>query len=401
MKVLLVHNKYRTSAPSGEDIAVDNERRMLESQGVEVVSFERCNDDLDDSSLVSKAAMAVNTIWSQRSRSALRQVLRSVRPDIAHVHNTFSILSPSIYGACKAERVPVVQTLHNFRFFCPSALFLRDGKPCEDCVDRSLLQSIRYRCYRGSAGATATIAAMLALHRAMGTYSRDIDRYITLTEFGRSKAIKGGVAERKLAVKPNFVPDPPAPGRGGGGYVVYVGRLLDGKGADTLVAAWRHLPSVKLKILGDGALRPALEAIARSENLNIEFLGTQNRTAVRDAMANAEFLIMPSTWYETFGLVVAEAFACGTPVLVSRIGSLDELVEDGVTGRKFTAGDPQDLANAVRLMLADQAGLRSMRANARAYFDAHLTEQQNYVELMNIYSDVITEAHTESQVRPE
>jgi glycosyltransferase involved in cell wall biosynthesis len=202
-------------------------------------------------------------------------------------------------------------------------------------------------------------------------------------------------------VKPNFVPDPPVPGRGGGGYVVYVGRLLDGKGADTLVAAWRDLPFVKLKILGDGALRPALEAIARSENLNIEFLGTQTRTAVRDAMANAEFLIMPSIWYETFGLVVAEAFACGTPVLVSRIGSLDELVDDGVTGRKFTAGDPKDLANAVRSMLADQTGLRTMRAGARAYFDAHLTEQQNYVELMNIYSGVISEAHREPQIRRE
>jgi len=399
MKVLLVHNKYRTSAPSGEDIAVGNERRMLESRGVEVVAFERCNDDLDDSSFVSKTAMAANTIWSQRSRSELRQVLRDIRPDIVHVHNTFSMLSPSIYGACKAEGVPVVQTLHNFRFFCPSALFLRDGKPCEDCLDKSLLQSIRYRCYRGSVGATATLAAMLTLHRAIGTYSRDIDCYITLTQFARRKVAKGGIAENKLVVKPNFVPDPPPPGRGDGGYVVFVGRLLEGKGTETLVAAWRHLPSVKLKIVGDGALRPALEAMARSENLNIEFAGMQSRPAVLEAVSNAELLIVPSEWYEGFPMVIAESFACGTPVLASRIGSLEELVDDGVTGKKFTAADSEGIANAVRLTLADKPKLCQMRSNARAYFDAHLTEEKNYMELTNIYTDVIKEVRREANIR--
>src|SRR5271170_5201975 len=227
MKVLLVHNRYRTSAPSGEDMAVGNERRMLESRGVEVVAFERCNDDLDDSSLMARAAMAANTIWSRRSRSELRQVLRGVRPDVVHVHNTFSMLSPSVYGACKEEGVPVVQTLHNYRLFCPSAMFLRDGKPCEDCLDKSLLQSVRHRCYRGSVGATATLAAMLSLHRAIGTYTRDIDRYIILTQFGLAKAVKGGIPKAKLSVKPNFLPKPPAPGKGGGGYVVYIGRLLE------------------------------------------------------------------------------------------------------------------------------------------------------------------------------
>lgn len=392
MKVLLVHNKYRTSAPSGEDIAVNNERRMLESRGVQVAAFERCNDDLDDSSVMAKTAMAVNTIWSQRSRSDLRTVLRDVRPDLVHVHNTFSMLSPSVYGACKAEGVPIVQTLHNFRFFCPSALFLRDGKPCEDCMDKSLLQSVRHRCYRGSLAATATLAAMLTLHRAMGTYSRDIDRYIALTEFARSKVAKGGIAADKIVVKPNFVPDPPPPGRGGGGYVVFVGRLLEGKGTETLVAAWRHLPSVTLKIVGDGALRSALENIAKAERLNIEFMGMRSRSEVLQAVSNAEFLIVPSEWYEGFPMVIAESFACGTPVLASRIGSLEELVEEGVTGRKFAAADAQGLAAAVRFMLADKSSLKDMRAKAREYFDGHLTEQANYDALVNIYSDVIAKS---------
>jgi glycosyltransferase involved in cell wall biosynthesis len=146
---------------------------------------------------------------------------------------------------------------------------------------------------------------------------------------------------------------------------------------------------VRLKIIGDGALRPELEAAARSENLNIEFTGVQKRSAVLDAVSNAEFLIVPSEWYEGFPMVIAESFACGTPVLASRIGSLEELVDEGVTGRKFTAADSQGLADAVRAMLADEVGLRRMRTNARGYFDAHLTEQANSAELVSIYAEVI------------
>jgi glycosyltransferase involved in cell wall biosynthesis len=389
MRVLVVHNRYRTSAPSGEDAAVLNERRMLESRGVEVFSFDRCNDDIDDFSLMARTATAANTIWSQRSRRELRGVLRSARPDVVHVHNTFSVLSPSIYGVCKAEGVPVVQTLHNFRFFCPSALLFRDGRPCESCLERSLLQSVRHRCYRGSVSATATLATMLTLHRLIGTYSRDIDRYIILTQFGRSKAVKGGIPGEKLLVKPNFLPNPPPPGLGGGGYVTYIGRLLEGKGAETMVRAWRQLPSVKLKIIGDGALRPELETMARREHLNIEFAGMQQKEEVLNVISNAAFLIIPSECYEGFPMVIAESFACGTPILASRIGSMEELIEDGVTGMKFTAGDPHALAESVRLMLDNEAGLRRMRINARAYFDKHLTEQKNYLQLMNIYSDVI------------
>lgn len=389
MKVLLVHNKYRTSAPSGEDIAVANERRMLESRGVEVIAFERCNDDLDDSSLMAKAAVTLNTVWSRRSRSELTKVLREFRPDIAHVHNTFSILSPSVYGACRAAGVPVVQTLHNFRLFCPGALFLRDGKPCEACVEKNLLQSIRYRCYRNSVAATATLATMLSVHRAIGTYERDIDRYIALTQFARGRFANAGIVDAKLVVKPNFIPNPPDPGHGEGRYVVFVGRLTEGKGVETLIDAWRDLGSVRLRIVGDGSLRNQLENRAKSEGLNIEFTGKQDRAAVLEAISNATFLIMPSVWYETFGLVVAEAFACGTPVLVSRIGSLDELVQEGKTGAKFTAGDPRDLANAVRTLLSDESRLRQMRTEARAFFDAHLTEEKNYSQLMAIYGDVL------------
>jgi glycosyltransferase involved in cell wall biosynthesis len=389
MKVVIVHNRYRTSAPSGEDVAVENERHMLERGGVEVYSFDRCNDDLDESTPLTKLTAAKNTIWSTRARAELRRLIRRVRPDVVHVHNTFALLSPSIYGAAKSEGVPVVQTLHNFRFFCPSALFLRNGKPCEECVDRGLLQSVRYRCYRGSIGATATVASMLSLHRAIGTFSRQIDRYIVLTNFARAKASRAGIPNSKIVVKPNFLPDPPSPGEGRGGYVIYVGRLLEGKGTETLVRAWRELPDIRLKIVGDGALRARLEAIARENDLNIEFTGRLGRAAVLEALKEAALTVIPSECYEGFPMVVAESYACGTPVLAARNGSLDTLVGQGVTGGTFAVGVPEDLAGAVRELLSMPAALEQMRANARAHFDANLVEQRNLSILMHTYRGLL------------
>jgi len=399
VKVLLVHNRYRTSAPSGEDAAVDNERRMLERNGVQVALFDRCNDDIVDTGLIAKSTIALNTIWSQSSRSELRALLQQIRPDIVHVHNTFAMLSPSIYGPCREAGIPVVQTLHNFRFFCPSALFLRDGKPCEACVDSSLLQSIRYRCYRGSRSATTTLAAMLTVHRALGTY-RGIDRYIALTKFARSKAIRAGLPEWKVVVKANFLPDPPPPGRGSGNYVVYVGRLLEGKGTETLIRAWRGLPDVPLRIVGDGALRESLEALARREARNVEFCGRLPREAVLRTIADARLLVIPSDCYEGFPMVVAEAFACGTPILASNIGSLAELVHEGETGATFPAGDASALAAAVRRLLANEAGLAAMRLRARASFEAELTEGRNLDSLMQIYQDLIRSPRRRPAAQP-
>jgi glycosyltransferase involved in cell wall biosynthesis len=389
MKILLVHNRYRTSAPSGEDAAVRNEQRMLERGGLETVLFDKCNDDLEPASIGAKLAMAADTIWSRRSRRELRVLLRRERPDVVHVHNTFAIVSPSIYGVCKEAGLPVVQTLHNFRFFCPGGLFLREGKPCEDCVDKGLLQSVRHRCYRDSFAATGTLAATLAFHRRVGTYARGIDRYIALTVFSRNKLLRAGIPADKLTVKPNFVPDPPLVCGGGGDYVAFVGRLSYGKGAETLLSAWREFPGLKLKIVGDGELRPTLESTAKREAQNVEFLGFQDRSVVLDVIGNARFVIVPSECYETFGLVIAEAFACGTPVLASRIGSLDELVLEGVTGHKFESGDPADLARVTRLMLTDEVALRRMRVAARAYFDAHLTEERNLELLTGLYARLI------------
>jgi glycosyltransferase involved in cell wall biosynthesis len=371
---------------------------MLERHGVEVSTFERCNDDITASGWVQRCHLAASTVWSRASRRGLSAVLRRNRPDIVHVHNTFALISPSIYGACRNAGIPVVQTLHNFRLFCPAALFLRDGKPCEACVDSGLLQSVRYRCYRGSRSATATLAGMLTVHRALGTYANHIDRYIALTEFARGKVIRAGLPESKVIVKPNFLPDPPPPGQGSGDYVAFVGRLLAGKGAETLVRAWRELPSVPLRIVGDGALREPLEALARREAPNVQFLGRLPREAVLRTVADARLLVIPSDCYEGFPMVVAEAFACGTPILASRIGSLAELIRDGETGATFPAGDAPALAESVRQLLANARGLATMRVKARASFEAELTESRNFDRLMRIYTDLLGSPRVRSGV---
>lgn len=384
-RILVVHNRYRTSAPSGEDVAVSNEVAMLRRHGFEVFLYDRCNDHVDISSRIAQVRSGFNTIWSARSRKEMLQVVRSFRPDVSHVHNTFSIISPSIYGALQSNGVPVVQTLHNYRLLCPGALFLRGGKPCEDCVDGGLLHSIRHRCYRNSLGATATVAGMLGVHRALGTYQNYVDIYISLTAFARSRFVRAGFPEEKIVVKPNFLPDPPMAGTGGSGYVVYVGRILEGKGVGTLIEAWKHVRGIPLRIVGDGALRSSLEKAAKADGLDIEFLGARDRADVLKILGEAALIVVPSECYEGFPMVIAEAFACGTPVVASDIGSLSELILDNITGFKYPTGNARALAQAVVSAMKSKGALQSMRRACRTAFEEHLTEDANLVALCEIY----------------
>jgi glycosyltransferase involved in cell wall biosynthesis len=226
---------------------------------------------------------------------------------------------------------------------------------------------------------------MLMRNRWYGTYQNLVNRYIALTEFAASRLINGGLPKDRISIKPNFVSGVFAPGSGDGGYALYVGRLSAEKGVRTLVSAWKHLPELPLKILGEGPLRQELERSATMAKLPIEFLGFCDRTTTANVMGRATFQIVPSEWYETFGLVVIEALACGTPVVVSRIGSLDEIVLEGETGDKFTAGDATNLAWTVKQLLGDPTRLSVMRKKARAAFLTNYTPERNFQLLMSIY----------------
>jgi glycosyltransferase involved in cell wall biosynthesis len=391
MRILLAHDHYRSSAPSGEDAVFRNERGLLERNGIEVIPFERFNDDIDESTLGNRVQLALDGAWSNQTYEQLFEVIRKTRPDLAHFHNTFPLISPSAYAACQDNGVPVVQTLHNYRLICPGALLMRDGRPCEDCVGTSLLPALRYRCYRGSLPATSAVVWMLARNRLQGTYRTLVNRYIALTKFAAGRLIAGGLPEDHLEVKPNFLPNPPDEGPGHGNYAVYVGRLSEVKGVRTLLEAWSHVDGLTLKILGDGALRCELEERARRKALAVEFLGFRPREEIMKVIGDAELQVIPSECYEGFPMVVLEAYACGTPILASRIGSLDEIVIEGESGVKFEPGNAGDLVNKVNELRADPSRLQSMRPKARKLFEERYTADQNYRKLLDIYHRVLAD----------
>lgn len=383
MRVLLAHNFYRSTAPSGEDTVYHSELSLLKDKA-EPIIYERHNDSIDESTLTKKISLALDTAWSRKTYEELNALIRKTRPDIAHFHNTFPLISPSAYAACQDNGVPVVQTVQNYRFICPNALLLRNGKPCEDCVGASLIPALRYRCYRDSFAATSALVWTILSNRWRGTYSNLVNRYIAPTQFVANKLVEGGLPKERMEVKPNFLPSIPEAGTGLGGYALFVGRLSPEKGVRTLIEAWPSVKGLPLKIAGEGPLRSEIQARVNALRLSAEFLGCRQHAEVLDLLRGAVFLIVPSEWYEGFPMVVVEAFACGTPVVASRIGSLDEVVVDGETGLKFEAGNPIALAAAVNKMMSQDL-LTGMREKALSVFLANYTADRNFERLVEIY----------------
>jgi glycosyltransferase involved in cell wall biosynthesis len=381
MNILVAHNFYQQ--PGGENQCVAAEVATLRAHGHEVTQYCLHNDSIHG---MNRIRLASRTIWNYSAYRELRKLLRTRRVQIAHFHNTFPLISPAAYYAARAENVCVVQTLHNYRLLCANSLLLRDGEVCEDCLGKLVpWPGIVHKCYRGSRAASTTVATMLATHRVLGTWWKAVDVYVALTETGRSKFIDGGLPADKITVKPNCVYPDPGAGKGKGGYAVFVGRLSAEKGLDTLLKAWRHLGGdVSLKILGDGPMATAVQDAAAKDSA-IQWLGQVSLEAVYGLVGEAMFLVLPSRCYETFSMAIAEAFAKGTPVVVSKLGAMAAIVDDGRTGLHFRPGDPADLAAKVRQILADPLELARMRRAARLEFDQKFTADSSYKSLMEIY----------------
>jgi glycosyltransferase involved in cell wall biosynthesis len=339
---------------------------------------------------LDRIAIAPRMMWSSEARHEFAALLDAEQPDIVHVHNTFIAISPSIYSACSERDLPVVQTLHNFRLLCPAASFFRDGKICRECVDHGLLRSVLHGCYRNSRGATAAVALMLAVHRLSATW-RSITRFVALTEFAKAEFVASGFPADKFAVKPNFADPDPRERVGAGEYAVFVGRLFENKGVQVLLNAWKKLPAqYPLHIVGDGPEYAALQAQARDLQLSgITFRGRLSRAAAIEAVKGARFVIAPSKWYEGFPMCIVESFACGTPVLCSRLGGMSEIVEDHLTGLHFNPGDAQDLASTVEWAWNHPLDLVRMGHAARAKYETDYTAEKNYSLLMGIYQQAL------------
>lgn len=391
MKIVIVHNSYKQ--PGGEDVVFESEKRLLETAGHQVIPYVRSNKELQDISFLERVAIVPRMVWSQDTRREFAILLAQHSPDIVHIHNTFMVISPSIYSACRERRVPVVQTLHNFRLLCPEAKFYRDGHVCEECVDHGLLQSVRYGCYRNSRSATAGVALKLAFHNKLNTWTESVTRFIALTDFAKHKFVAAGFPPDKFVVKPNFVESDAGERTGAGEYVLYLGRLAGEKGLSTLLNAWKQLdPQYPLHIVGEGPERVALQAQARESKLSsVIFRGQLTRPEARQALKRAKFLVVPSIWYETFGMCIIEAFACGVPVLCSRLGAMKEIVADGLSGLHFNPNDAQDLAAKVQWAWNHPAEFTAMGRAARLQYEAQFTPEKNYQLLMQIYRQCLAE----------
>ena len=383
MKILLIHNHYQE--PGGEDVVFAQERQLLQSHGHEVVTYQRSNSEIGGYSPARWLGIPKRAVWAEDSRQDVLRLIQREKPAIVHVHNTFIQISPSIFSACQEAGVPVIQTLHNFRLLCPAATFFRHGKVCEECLE-SLWNSVSHGCYRDSKPETAIAALMLAIHRRWRTWD-DITGFITLTRFAQKKFANAGFPENKIHVKPNFISPDPGEKTGDNGFAVYVGRLAQEKGLKTLLHACRQLPThVSLHIFGDGPLRSLLERQANHEGLmNVTFRGRVSRAEAQCAIKQARCVVLPSECYENFPMVVVEAFACGTPVICSRLGAMEEIVADNITGLHFTAGDSEDLARKLSWMLARPGDARAMGSTARREFERSYTAESNYATLMRIY----------------
>jgi glycosyltransferase involved in cell wall biosynthesis len=387
VKILLVHNSYQQ--PGGEDVVFNLERQMLERSGHDVSVYYRSNFELEK---YGKLTAAKNVVWSTDTQKEILRLLEAERPSVVHIHNTFAVISPSIYWACREAGVPVVQTLHNFRLQCLGATFFRDGKVCTDCLGKNPWRGVAHACYQGSRANSAALAAMLTVHRALGTFQSKVDRYVALTEFGRRIVVEAGLPADKISVKPNFVhPDPGmgAEAKSIGDYALFVGRLSPEKGVATVIEAWKRLKlPIPLRILGGGPERESLEAAASGVPC-ISFEGPRPREEVIAAMRGARFLLFPSLWFETFGLTVTEAFACGTPALCSKLGVMLEIVEDRRTGLHFEAGNPDDLAAKAEWAWEHPEEMRRMGIEARREFEQRYTAEVNYPILMDIYEQAL------------
>jgi glycosyltransferase involved in cell wall biosynthesis len=391
MRILMAHNHYRQRA--GEDRVFATELNLLHDHGHEVITYTVSNDDIPDRPGLREA---LQTVWNHHRYRDFRRVIRETAPDVVHFHNTFPILSLAPLYAARAERRAVVMTLHNYRFFCANGVLFRAGKVCEACVGRRVAwPAIVHRCYRDSLGGTTVVAGMQAFHRLVPTLHRKVDAFIALSDSQKARLSRYGIAASSIFVKPHTIHPDPQPGSGRGGYAMYVGRLSMEKGITTLLEglrrAARPLPTL---VVGEGPLAPIVQEAAQS-NHRLRWLGTQSPGDVAALLGDAEFTIVPSEAHETFGLVVAESLAKGTPVLVSRAGALPELVESSGAGRIFATGDPTSLAGEIDWFAEHPVERAAMRQRARQRYETAYSGAANHDRLVDIYQTAL-ERHARS-----
>jgi len=386
MKILFVHNYYQI--PGGETQTVYKEKELLGENGNEVILYCRNNKEILNYSLSQKISFPFNMIHNLKIVKETREIAERKKPDIAHIHNVFPLISPSVYYALKNMNIPVVQTVHNYRFLCPNGLFLdNNGRVCDRCKNGNFFNATVRKCYRDSYLQTFGMAFTLSLHRKLRTFANKIDVFIAPSNFLKKMLIEGGIPEEKIVVKPHFTRcGEIEPSYEFDNYAVYMGRLSREKGLSTLLRSWKQIPGITLKMIGEGAIRKELEDFVIQDRIpNVEFLGHIAGPKRFDILKKAMFMIFPSECYENFPYSIIESFACGTPVIASRIGGLQELVENRVTGLLFEPGNTRDLLQKISDLMKNKKLLLQMRHNARKLAEEQYSESAGYESLVDVY----------------
>jgi glycosyltransferase involved in cell wall biosynthesis len=395
IKILIIHNYYQQ--PGGERVAVEAQVSLLRERGHSVVLYTKDNKALEQYNLLHKAALFPHAFFSWESYRQIQALVRKQRPNVAHVHNVFPLISPAVYRALKDARVPIVQTVHNFRFLCSNGLFYTRGHLCERCKYGNTFHAVRWRCYRNSYSLSALYAFTIGLHRLWGTFQM-VDCFIALTKFTAQKLVESGLTTRdKVSVLGDFLPDS-LPNSGSferrEPYVVYLGRLSLEKGVDVLIEAVSELP-LNLKVLGCGPQAEALQALTRQlESHHVEFLGYIAGNKKWDLLRQAMATVVPSVCYETFSLAVLESLVVGTPVVASNLGSLPYVIEDGKSGLLFRPGDSLDLRQKMAWLAANPEKALAMGQYGRGIVEQRYTSQAHYKQLVSIYSQLLSRSES-------
>ncbi len=394
MKILQVHNRYRSGTPSGENRVVDQEGEALAALGHHVIRFGRSSDEIRQWPVAKKATLPARMFWSRETHRDLKAALREHRPDVVHVHNTFPLLSASVLYACRDMSIPVVATIHNYRLGCPSGTFFRHGSVCHDCLQGSPARSVVHGCYRGSRPATVPLALDMSLHRQ--AWRSLVSAYIFISASQRDLLQVLGLAADRVFVRYNLIPRRGRPVAARTPTVVYAGRLDEVKGVRLLMAGWDRyrggmsgVPGLKLVIAGGGPLGDEVAAWA-STRPSVELTGTVSSAECTEIISRARAVLLPSAWEEPFGLVAVEAMAAGVPPVAAGHGSFTELITPGVDGVLFSPGDPTALALAITDAEQNPEQYEVYGDQARKTYEERFDPARSVEELLGIYRFAIT-----------
>ncbi len=379
MKILQVHNIYK--GKTGEETVVEEEKKILERHGHSVIQFIKDNSDLDKYSKLDKLKILGSLHSSKSIGKELEEFIENEAPDICHVHNTFPLITPIVYEICKSKNVPVVQTLHNYKMVCTNSLLFRNGEVCEECLNKSLYNSIKFKCYRDSYFATAAQAHVIQYHRNRGTWDNLIDRYVCLTEFQKEKVF-GESLKEKVVVKPNFLAENNLE-TVREDFFLFVGRLNDSKGLQDLLYLFRRNSHSNFVLIGKSD-NPEIF----SEFKNVKHLGERNRDVVLENMRKCKAVLFPSKYYEGMPMVILEAFSLKKPVISRNRGAMASMINDGVNGLKYE--EESELIDAIELMEQDSALVNQLGERAYVDYKAKYTEEKGYENLINLYSEVLS-----------